>query len=278
LSDEAKPTAPHVLVALGNINEEIEAIGKDRKNEQQRYNFRGIDQMYNALHRLFAKNRVLMKPRVIERTERETQTKSGTAQLHVVEQIEYDFVSCVDGSTFTVGPVYAEGLDMSDKASNKCMSAAQKYALIQTFLIPTEDVVDADSDTLERGSAQQAPQQRTQQEQPRGNFQGWNKFKNSNEPPNGDQEHQQQAEGAANPDGVTLAVPQSAVPAVPPDMLPLSRHFTEKPFVQQSDVELSHTIGALERLISKVRYDQNRVALATVAAVARHQLQSRGAA
>lgn len=40
-------------------------------------------------------------------------------------------------------------MDSGDKASNKAMSAAYKYAAIQTFCIPTEGDNDADSTTHE---------------------------------------------------------------------------------------------------------------------------------
>jgi hypothetical protein len=267
------PTAPHVLVALGNIMQELEAIGKTKKNEQQRYNFRGIDQVYNALHPLFARHRILMRPRVLQRIERETQTKSGGAQLHVIEEIEYDFTSCVDGSSFTVGPVWGEGLDMSDKASNKCMSAAQKYALIQTLLIPTEDVVDADNETIERGTSTQPPP-RNEPPQQRGNgndHPAWRKFKETNEAPNGDAEPQHQPVTLTLPTGDIVAVPEAIVAQLP-------RHLSAKPFAQQNDVELSSTIALLDKLAAKSHDQQNRVVLATIAAVARGALNARGAA
>jgi hypothetical protein len=63
-----------------------------------------------------------------------------------------------DGSTVSVGPVPAEGLDSGDKATNKALSAALKYALIQTFSIPTEDMAEADLDSPEIGTAKSKPE------------------------------------------------------------------------------------------------------------------------
>jgi hypothetical protein len=71
---------------------------------------------------------------------------------HVSIMMEYDFYA-EDGSKVTVGPVPAEGLDSGDKATNKALSAALKYALIQTFSIPTEDMAEADFETPEIGTA-----------------------------------------------------------------------------------------------------------------------------
>ena len=66
--------------------------------------------------------------------------------------MEYDFYA-EDGSKVTVGPIPAEGLDSGDKATNKALSAALKYALIQTFSIPTEDMAEADLDSPEIGAS-----------------------------------------------------------------------------------------------------------------------------
>jgi len=78
---------------------------------------------------------------------------SGKAGVdkHVSIMMEYDFYA-EDGSKVTVGPVPAEGLDSGDKATNKALSAALKYALIQTFSIPTEDMAEADFESPEIGA------------------------------------------------------------------------------------------------------------------------------
>ena len=82
----------------------------------------------------------------------------GGVDKHVTLMMEYDFFA-EDGSKVTVGPLPAEGLDSGDKATNKALSAALKYALIQTFSVPTEDMAEADLDSLTIGStkAQEAP-------------------------------------------------------------------------------------------------------------------------
>src|SRR5690606_11320769 len=54
-------------------------------------------------------------------------------------------------SKVTIGPIPAEGLDSGDKATNKALSAALKYALIQTFSIPTEDMAEGDAESPEKG-------------------------------------------------------------------------------------------------------------------------------
>lgn len=137
------------------IMKSVGTVGKDQKNSAQGYSFRGIDQFVNALHPALVEHGVFMTPRVTsERTEiKEVVRSNGKAGIdkHVSLLVEYDFYAD-DGSKVTVGPIASEGLDSGDKATNKALSAALKYALIQTFSVPTQDMVDADKDTPEIGS------------------------------------------------------------------------------------------------------------------------------
>lgn len=121
-------------------------IGKDRRNVQQGYAFRGIDDMYNALAPLLAENGLCILPRVLSRHCEERTNAKGTALFYVDVEAEFDFVSAEDGSTHTV-KTFGEAMDSGDKATNKAMSAAYKYAVMQAFSIPTEGDNDADAHT-----------------------------------------------------------------------------------------------------------------------------------
>lgn len=121
-------------------------ISKDRKNQQQGYAFRGIDDVYGALAPLLAEHGVCVFPRATERTCVERQTQRGGALFYVTVRVEFDFVSSIDGSVHTC-VTYGEAMDSADKATNKAMSAAYKYACLQTFCIPTEGDNDADATT-----------------------------------------------------------------------------------------------------------------------------------
>ena len=65
---------------------------------------------------------------------------------YVTVDAEFDFVSALDGSKHTVR-TFGEAMDSADKATNKAMSAAYKYAAFQAFAIPTEGDNDADAHT-----------------------------------------------------------------------------------------------------------------------------------
>ncbi len=132
-----------------------EGIGKTRKNDQQGYRFRGIDDVLNALSPILAKYRLVVLPRVISREVVERATKNGGALFYVIVEVEYDFVSADDGSVHTA-KTYGEAMDSADKATNKAMSAAYKYVAIQVFCIPVEGTPDADASTLEVAPTTQA--------------------------------------------------------------------------------------------------------------------------
>jgi hypothetical protein len=125
-----------------------DGIGKDRKNVQQGYQFRGIDDVYNALAPILSANGLCILPNVMERTVVERVNKNGTALFYVTVKVEFAFVSAEDGSTHKV-TTYGEAMDSGDKATNKAMSAAYKYAAMQAFCIPTEGDNDADATTHE---------------------------------------------------------------------------------------------------------------------------------
>jgi hypothetical protein len=140
---------------MSDVMKDVKAVTKDQKNTAQGFKFRGIDQFVNALYPALTKHGVFMTPRSVNYSQelKEVVRGSGKAGVdkHVSILMEYDFYA-EDGSKVTVGPVPAEGLDSGDKATNKALSAALKYALIQTFSIPTEDMAEADLDTPEIGA------------------------------------------------------------------------------------------------------------------------------
>lgn len=122
-------------------------ISKDRTNSQGAgYKFRGIDDVYNAVAPLLAEHGLCILPRVLARTCEERASKSGGALFYVTVEAEFDFVSAEDGSKHTV-KTFGEAMDSGDKATNKAMSAAYKYAAFQAFSIPTEGDNDADAHT-----------------------------------------------------------------------------------------------------------------------------------
>lgn len=137
-----------VYKAISAVAKELaeQGIRKDSRNSQQGFMFRGIDAVYNTLAPALVKHGLLILPRITERTVTERTTQKGGALFYVVVKAEFDFVATEDGSHHTV-VTYGEAMDSGDKATNKAMSIAYKYAAFQTFCIPTEQTaIDADAE------------------------------------------------------------------------------------------------------------------------------------
>ena len=140
-----------VYQAINAVQSELAKIGitKSRTNQQgASYKFRGIDDIFNTVSPLLAQHGLCILPRVLSRECVERQTKAGGAIFYVTVEVEFDFVAAEDGSKHTV-KTFGEAMDTSDKATNKAMSAAYKYAALQAFAIPTEGDNDADAHTPE---------------------------------------------------------------------------------------------------------------------------------
>jgi len=139
-----------VYEAINKVQDALSKIGiaKDSKNQAQNFNFRGIDAVYNAMSPLLAQHGLCILPRMLSRSCEERVNAKGTALFYVTVEAEFDLVSAEDGSKHTI-KTFGEAMDSGDKATNKAMSAAYKYACFQSFAIPTEGDNDADAHTHE---------------------------------------------------------------------------------------------------------------------------------
>ena len=143
-------STPQVYTAINGVMADMasEGIAKGRRNKEQGYDFRGIDDVYAALSRSLVNNKLLMLPRALSHRHDVRLTKSGTNMYVAIVECEFDFVSVEDGTMHTIR-TWGEAQDNGDKSTNKAMSAAFKYAAMQAFCIPTEGDNDADAHTPE---------------------------------------------------------------------------------------------------------------------------------
>lgn len=139
----------NVYQKIARVTKKLSEVGirKNQTNTFDKYKFRGIDDVYNALAPAISEVGLVILPEVLEREVVERQAKGGGALFYVTLKVRYHFVSADDSSKHVV-EAYGEAMDRGDKATNKAMSAAYKYACFQTFCIPTE-AQDADSETHE---------------------------------------------------------------------------------------------------------------------------------
>lgn len=136
---------------IASIMKEVPAIGKNQRNAQQGYQYRGIDDAMNAVQNVLPKYGVFYVPEVLESQREERTTAKGGNLIYTVLKVKYTFYA-EDGSHVSA-VVQSEGMDSADKSSNKAMSAACKYALFQVLNIPTKEMIDPDAETPEPSTA-----------------------------------------------------------------------------------------------------------------------------
>ena len=137
-----------IYKAIPQVMKAVGAIEKNRKNQQQNYAFRGIDDVFAAFQRPLIEAGIFYVPEVLEQQHESVPTKSGGTMNYTRLLVGYSFYAA-DGSSVRA-VVAGEAMDSADKSTNKAMSAALKYALLQIFCVPTE-MDDADAETHEMG-------------------------------------------------------------------------------------------------------------------------------
>lgn len=136
-----------ILERIAALMADVPAIAKTQRNKEQGYQFRGIDTIYNSLHDLMTKHKIFTTSQILDVQRNEWQSKSGGKLIEFALSVRWTFWT-VDGSniqTETMG----QAMDAADKAANKAMTMSHKTALLQIFMIPTDDTPDADANTPE---------------------------------------------------------------------------------------------------------------------------------
>ena len=138
-----------IFEAINGVMADIGAIRKEDDNTYDKYKYRGIDAVYNAVQPALIKNGVFIVPNVVSMEQGDRASKKGDMQIHTKVRVEYTLYA-TDGSSITAS-FPGEAIDRSDKSINKAMTAAYKYMIFELFCIPTEDLNDADADSPEAG-------------------------------------------------------------------------------------------------------------------------------
>ena len=141
--------------AIANVMKDVGAVGKADKNEYDNYKYRGIDAVMNALNPAMSKNKVFVTPTILDSQREERTNQKGNVMVYSILTVKYTFYTD-DGSSVEC-TVIGEAMDRSDKSTNKAMSAAFKYACFQTFCIPTEEMIDSETESLEMPANKRKP-------------------------------------------------------------------------------------------------------------------------
>ncbi|MFH9295651.1 ERF family protein [Streptomyces sp. NPDC017520] len=184
----ASPDLPRVFQVIHGVMKDVMPIGKDQKNTQQNYSFRGVDDAMSAMAGPMRAHGCFIAPEVVELHQRPRGDKGTHTNLKMLYRIFGPAGDCVAVT------LPGEAMDTADKSTNKAMSAALKYMLFQVFMIPVDarSVDDSDQDARppaeHRAERQQNQQRRQQQRQQR----------NQRQQQNGQQQNGQQQPRRSN--------------------------------------------------------------------------------
>ena len=146
MTADVKPT---VVEALAAVMGEVQAVGKSGFNEQQRYNFRGIDAVVNAVGPVLRKHGVVCVPTAVDSRYRDVLTSTGKPSRECTVNVTYRFYG--PAGDFIEAAVPGESMDFGDKGAPKAMSVAYRILLLQALCIPTDDP-EPDAQSYERAT------------------------------------------------------------------------------------------------------------------------------
>lgn len=153
----------NIYETISAVMKDVGSIKKEKMNTTQRFLYRGVDDVMNALNPAFVKYHLFIVPEVIEQTREERRSTKGVNLIYSICKMKYTFYA-PDGSSVSA-VVIGEGMDSGDKATNKAMSVAFKYACFQVFCIPTEEMKDPDSESNEVMGQYEKPAQGARNQQ-----------------------------------------------------------------------------------------------------------------
>lgn len=141
-----------IHLAMQRIMAAVDPIGKDRENKGQKFNYRGVDDVMNALHPLFVSHNVILTWDIIS-SEHSVRHITDKPMAFTTLTIRYTFTCTIDGSSMSTTTIGAAG-DTYDKDTSKAQAMALKYLLYHTFLIETgEEDPDGDTPTMSAKAA-----------------------------------------------------------------------------------------------------------------------------
>lgn len=150
--------------AIVSLMEAVRSVGKGQRNDSQGFQFRGIDDVLNAVGPAIRDCHITVKPRVQE-IKHEVRALRGDRTInHYIVRVDYDF-QVPHGEVHTVEAA-GEAMDSGDKGLSKAQSVAYRTALIQMLALPTGER-DPDKDTYEidgepQGQTYGAPEPRAE--------------------------------------------------------------------------------------------------------------------
>jgi len=147
--------AGKIYAALSSVIAEVGAVGKNKRNEQQHYNYRSCDDVCDAVRPLLGKAGICVTKNILEKTQEDFSTRNGVLMVWVKMKCEWTFYAS-DGSSVKTES-YGEGMDMGDKAINKAETGSLKNALLQMFMVMGHEDSEVPGPQDEEGGDRQPP-------------------------------------------------------------------------------------------------------------------------
>jgi ERF superfamily len=148
---ESRPHVPLIHRAIVRAMQRLTKIAKNRETSGgEKFSYRGIEDAMSALQPVLIDIGLHINMSVVSVDYDSKESKSGNFQTVCFMRMRFDLICVEDGSSIT-SEVASEGVDVSDKASNKALSNCLKYWIFQLFMIPTKEMRDSEDDIPPKG-------------------------------------------------------------------------------------------------------------------------------
>ncbi|ALF00369.1 ssDNA binding protein, ERF family [Mycobacterium phage Archie] len=142
-----KSDTPTVFEAWNRVMRDVQFLSKNSRNEQQRFNFRGIDAVMNAVGPVLREHGVIVVPTGVEHEAERYLSKSGAQMCNRTAAMTYRVYG--PAGDYFDGTAVGEAADSGDKSMTKAESVALRTFLLQSLMLPTDDP-DPDASSHER--------------------------------------------------------------------------------------------------------------------------------
>lgn len=151
--DGVVDTMPLIHLVMPRIMGEVQHVAKSEENKQQNYQFRSYADVYAACRGVMAQHGVsvthtIVSQNWIDREHRKSGKGGEYVQYQTIVRAVFRFRFTAQDGSYVETDAFGEASDYGDKAANKAMSMATKYALVDTFLIPTKEARDTEQSNL----------------------------------------------------------------------------------------------------------------------------------
>lgn len=146
-------TLPNVQQAWAAVMADVQGLGKHGSVTAgpARFNFRGVDDVMNAVGPVLRTHGVSVVPTAVEHHPEDVTTSKGSKMRNVTVLVSYA-IHGPAGDSMT-GAAAGEAADSGDKATPKAMSVAFRTFLLQSLCLPTDEP-DPDQHQYERAAVE----------------------------------------------------------------------------------------------------------------------------